>query len=310
MEVQAALEAVRANRGPLVVVSDSTYVVNCHRDRWYQGWQRKGWRRNGQPVVNQDLWKPLVQLFESRADELRFEWVKGHSGDAMNDVVDRLAVEAASTQRGRSGTAPPTALGPPDQPAGSEPGPAQGPAVAAARAAANGLPEGHRVAVLGHRPPELGGYGVNPVATEVQRRLTEVFAGLQAIHPDLLVLTGLGLGAEQLAGAAATDAGVPYVAVLPFPNQDRVWPSASKESYRRLLDGAAATVTRSSDEPASKQAAGAAIGRRNDWLIATADGAVVVWDGHDRALGEAVRALERRLPDDVWVITPLGKSSR
>jgi ribonuclease HI len=32
-----------------------------------------------------------------------FRWVKGHSGDRMNDLVDLLAVEAAQTQRGRSG---------------------------------------------------------------------------------------------------------------------------------------------------------------------------------------------------------------
>src|SRR3954463_4432885 len=36
MEIRAALEAVRALRGPLVVVSDSTYVVNCFRDAWWK----------------------------------------------------------------------------------------------------------------------------------------------------------------------------------------------------------------------------------------------------------------------------------
>ena len=38
MEITAALEAVRVLDGPLEVVSDSTYVVNCFRDRWYEGW--------------------------------------------------------------------------------------------------------------------------------------------------------------------------------------------------------------------------------------------------------------------------------
>jgi ribonuclease HI len=32
MDIQAALEAVTALAGPFVVVSDSTYVVNCFRD--------------------------------------------------------------------------------------------------------------------------------------------------------------------------------------------------------------------------------------------------------------------------------------
>ena len=39
MEIRAALEAVTALPGPLVVVSDSTYVVNCFRDGWWRGWR-------------------------------------------------------------------------------------------------------------------------------------------------------------------------------------------------------------------------------------------------------------------------------
>ncbi|HEX6420152.1 MAG TPA: ribonuclease H [Acidimicrobiales bacterium] len=103
MEITAALEAVRSHPGPLEVVSDSTYVVNCFRDRWWEGWIRRGWKNAARkPVANRDLWEPLVELVRARAD-VTFRWVKGHSGDAMNDLVDALAVEAAKTQRGRSG---------------------------------------------------------------------------------------------------------------------------------------------------------------------------------------------------------------
>jgi hypothetical protein len=35
-----------------------------------------------------------------------FRWVKGHSGDPMNELVDRLAVEVLRTQQGRQGVAP------------------------------------------------------------------------------------------------------------------------------------------------------------------------------------------------------------
>ena len=102
MEIQAALEAVRANPGPLDVVSDSTYVVNCFRDRWWEGWIRRGWINSARkPVANRDLWEPLVAAVTSR--DVAFRWVKGHSGDAMNDLVDALAVEAAKTQTPRSG---------------------------------------------------------------------------------------------------------------------------------------------------------------------------------------------------------------
>jgi ribonuclease HI len=95
MEIQAALEAVRALPGPLVIVSDSTYVVNCFRDGWWRGWLARGWVNSAKkPVANRDLWEPLVALVTERGD-VTFRWVKGHSGDVMNDLVDRLAVEQA-----------------------------------------------------------------------------------------------------------------------------------------------------------------------------------------------------------------------
>ena len=47
--------------GPLLMVSDSTYVVNCFRDRWWQGWLARGWVTSAKkPVANRDLWEPLV----------------------------------------------------------------------------------------------------------------------------------------------------------------------------------------------------------------------------------------------------------
>jgi len=93
MEIRAALEAVRALEGPLIVVSDSTYVVNCFRDGWWKGWLARGWVTSAKkPVVSRDLWEPLITLVNERGD-VSFRWTKGHSGDEMNDLVDRLAVE-------------------------------------------------------------------------------------------------------------------------------------------------------------------------------------------------------------------------
>ncbi len=95
MELRAVLEALTALPDrPIEVVSDSTYVVNCFRDRWYVSWRRNGWRNSKkEPVKNRDLWEPLVELVTSA--DVRLRWVKGHSGDPMNDLVDRLAVAAA-----------------------------------------------------------------------------------------------------------------------------------------------------------------------------------------------------------------------
>jgi len=102
MEIHAVLEALRSHANladehgapmPIEIVSDSTYVVKCFNDRWYVKWQRNGWTNSQKkPVANVDLWKPLIELVG--AGDVTFRWVKGHSGDRMNDLVDRLAVAA------------------------------------------------------------------------------------------------------------------------------------------------------------------------------------------------------------------------
>ena len=103
MELTAALEAVRAFDCPLLVVSDSTYVVHCFRDRWWENWLRQGWvNKARKPVANRDLWEPLIDAYRAR-DDVDFRWVKGHSGDRWNDEADRLAMEAASDQVERCG---------------------------------------------------------------------------------------------------------------------------------------------------------------------------------------------------------------
>jgi ribonuclease HI len=108
MEVWAVLDALRTlladgdSTRQITVVSDSTYVVNCFRDSWWKGWIARGWKNSQkQPVANQDLWKPLIELYRASAAQIQFEWVKGHSGNKMNDRVDELAVAAAAAQTGR-----------------------------------------------------------------------------------------------------------------------------------------------------------------------------------------------------------------
>ncbi|HLI16115.1 MAG TPA: ribonuclease H [Acidimicrobiales bacterium] len=101
MELTAVLEALAANPGPLEVVSDSAYVVNCFRDGWWVAWRARGWRNaRREPVANQDLWVPLVEeVVDRRGGQVGFRWVRGHAGDELNELVDRLANEAARRQR-------------------------------------------------------------------------------------------------------------------------------------------------------------------------------------------------------------------
>lgn len=308
MEITAAFEAVRAISGPLEIVSDSTYVVHCFRDRWHDGWKKRGWKNSKrEPVANRDLWEPFIDLVLARGD-VTFSWVKGHGGDPMNDLVDRLAVEAALTQRGRSGEGEPEDLGPPDLVRGDDVRSSTGQS-AVQSALTTGrdrrLPPGRLVLVAGLRPGQLGGYDANPISDGVRARLAETLAGMVAVDGALTVVSGLRLGTEMLGAEAALDLDLPLVAVLPYPDPDKPWPASSRTHFAHMLRRAQHVITLEERSPTSKQLAGAALGRRDAWLAAQVDAAVVVWDHEDDATGRLVASLERQLgADQVLLVHP------
>jgi ribonuclease HI len=78
----------------LLVLCDSQYVINSVT-KWMAGWKRKGWKkRDGKPVLNVELMKALDAALQGR--QVRFEWVKGHAGHAMNEAADHRANAAAT----------------------------------------------------------------------------------------------------------------------------------------------------------------------------------------------------------------------
>jgi ribonuclease HI len=102
MELTAAIEGLGAipARRRVRLHSDSAYVVNCFRDRWWERWERDGWVSRGkEPVANRDLWERL--LAETRRHDVVWVKVRGHSGDVLNERVDGLArgAIASSTTR-------------------------------------------------------------------------------------------------------------------------------------------------------------------------------------------------------------------
>jgi hypothetical protein len=287
---------VSTHDGPLEVRSDSTYVVNCFRQGWWKGWIERGWRNaKKEPVANRDLWEPFVTLVRGRGDVV-FNWVKGHSGDVMNDAVDLLATRAAATQVAEAGDRL--------QPEVLAERAATGARAGAGRGSEGALVAGHGIAVSGHRPPELGGYDENPTVAAVRQRLGEILGAKASMHPDLVVLTGLGLGAEQLAAEAAAALGLPYVAVLAYPDPDAVWPQASKDTFRALLTAARDVVVLQREAPKTKQLAGQASARRDAWLARHAAEAIVVWNRADPWLARLVRSYQDHLGDDVWILDP------
>ncbi len=93
MELMGAIEGLRATeRGAHVVVrSDSRYVVNS---------MTLHYKRN----KNHDLWKLLDA--EAAARHVRFEWVRGHDTDPINNRADELAVMGANGRLVADGAQP------------------------------------------------------------------------------------------------------------------------------------------------------------------------------------------------------------
>ena len=80
MELTAVIEALKALKIPgqqIHIFTDSSYVSNCFREKWYVSWEKNKWRNAAKKSVeNQELWKELLGLV--RQHEVQFFRVKGH----------------------------------------------------------------------------------------------------------------------------------------------------------------------------------------------------------------------------------------
>ena len=97
MELMACIKALQSlgnDEKPVILYSDSQYVVNGISKGWAKGWRKRGWKKSdGQPAKNNDLWAELLGLTENRT--VSFHWVKGHAGHPLNERCDQLAVTNA-----------------------------------------------------------------------------------------------------------------------------------------------------------------------------------------------------------------------
>ena len=95
MELTAVIQALKDihSYGPwkqskVAFHTDSQYV---HKGitQWIRRWEKNGWQTSAKkPVKNVDLWKTLGNL--SKALDVEWQWVRGHSGDRLNELCDRL----------------------------------------------------------------------------------------------------------------------------------------------------------------------------------------------------------------------------
>jgi ribonuclease HI len=87
-----ALREARDTAKPMIVISDSSYIVNSMNKEWYLNWERKGWvTAANEPVKNQDVWKEVIHLM-SEIDDIQFYHVPGHVL-SIGQVAARVFIE-------------------------------------------------------------------------------------------------------------------------------------------------------------------------------------------------------------------------
>ena len=91
MELTAAIKGLEFFNSPtdLDLYTDSKYVMDGIND-WIHNWKKNGWKTaNKKPVKRANLWMELDKL--NSLHDVKWYWVKGHSGDIGNEMADELA---------------------------------------------------------------------------------------------------------------------------------------------------------------------------------------------------------------------------
>ena len=95
MELMAPIKALQEikERQPIEIYTDSQYVKLGITD-WIHKWIKNNWQTSKkEPVKNKELWIQLYDL--NKSHEIKWIWVKAHSGNIINEEVDLLAKQAA-----------------------------------------------------------------------------------------------------------------------------------------------------------------------------------------------------------------------
>ncbi len=106
MELTATIESLRMIHsrglpGDVIVHTDSAYVLNGIT-KWVYGWEKNNWlTKEGEPVLNQDLWSALIDIARQIKFTRDIVWkkVEGHSGLRGNERADEIATEGRDVRR-------------------------------------------------------------------------------------------------------------------------------------------------------------------------------------------------------------------
>lgn len=152
------------------------------------------------------------------------------------------------------------------------------------------------ISFTGHRPPKLGGYNLpNPTYNFICQKLE---AALKELKP-VKAISGMALGIDQWSAHLCIKCNIPFIAAIPFINQECKWPKKSQETYKRILDKAAEVIIVSEGEYSAQK-----MQIRNEWMVDNSDKVIAVWDGSPGGTGNCIQ-YATKVGKEIYRINPL-----
>lgn len=149
------------------------------------------------------------------------------------------------------------------------------------------------VSFTGHRPQKLGGFKLpNPTYIKVCQKIEST---LKELNPEK-VISGMALGVDQWAAFISYKLKIPFIAAVPFINQESKWPTFSQETYNKLIKLASEKVIVSDGEYSANK-----MQIRNEWMVDRCDQLIAIWDGSSGGTGNCVNYAKSKNKSIIYI---------
>lgn len=149
------------------------------------------------------------------------------------------------------------------------------------------------ISFSGHRPDKLGGYNIpNPTYIHI---CNQIEGKLKELKPEKII-SGMALGVDQWAAYIALKLNVPFIAAIPFKDQDKVWPSHSQNIYRVLLKYAEKQVVVCEGNYAAYK-----LQQRNEWMVDNSDLVIAIWNGTNGGTANCINYAKSKNKEIIYI---------
>lgn len=162
------------------------------------------------------------------------------------------------------------------------------------------IPEGSRIlGVTGHRPEKLNNdYALtSPLVNKIRIRLRHEIR----MYSPAAMITGMALGIDTVFAMLAVELSIPFIAAIPFKNQQMMWASESQALYNELLEKAHMVVNVSGRDYYQPQY----MQQRNKWVVRSCTRLLAVWNGTSGGTANCVQYAQTKMDKkDIIIINP------